>query len=122
MPRRRATSASRVALMGTYSAKLWRSCMVLSHGSTSWRRGSVSSLLAISKAGLPSGSKASTLASAMVNLPDSQTKSTTSTSPRDDSTVRFNVRLSAAACFIWKPGVSTKMNCVSSTVRTPVMR
>ena len=36
--------------------------------------------------------------------------------------MRFKVRFSAAACRVWKPGVSTKTNWVSSTVRMPVMR
>ena len=58
----------------------------------------------------------------MPKRPASQTNSTRSTSAIDASTVRLSVRFSAAACFIWKPGVSTKMNCDTPSVRMPVMR
>ncbi len=60
---------------------------------------------------------ASTLASSSVNLPASTMNSTTSTSPSTEVTVRLRLRLSAVRprmSLVWKPGVSTKTNCVAA--------
>ena len=122
MPSRRCTSASFFAESGTNSANAWRSCMPLSQGARSARRTTVSSLFAIRKTGLPASMSARTLASSSPKRPASTTNSTTSTSPSTPVTVRFSVRFSAAACLVWKPGVSTNTNCESEAVRMPVMR
>ena len=126
MPSRRCASASRLAVNGTNSANAWRSCMPFSHGASSARRCTVSSLLAIRNTGLPASfdadTSASTFASSSPKRPASTTNSTTSTSASTPCTVRFKVRFRAAPCCVWKPGVSTKTNCESPSVRMPVMR
>ena len=65
---------------------------------------------------------ASTAASAGPNFPASTTRRTTSTSVSVAVTARLSERLSAATCWVWKPGVSTKTNCEAPRVRMPVMR
>ena len=82
----------------------------------------LSSLLATSTVGMPLPSNASTRASAGVKLPASTTNRIRSTSATAPCTVLFNDLLSALACSVWKPGVSTKTNCTGPRVRMPVMR
>ena len=68
------------------------------------------------------GSRASTEASSLPNLPASTTSSITSTSETVPVTARLSERFNAATCRVWKPGVSTNTNCATPRVRMPVMR
>ena len=111
-----------LAEIGTNSAKAWRCCISCSQGAKSERRSTWSSLLATSKVGTSLLSKASTLASAWLNIPASTTNRIKSTSLTAPTTVLFSERLSALLWRVWKPGVSTNTNCVAPRVCMPVMR